>query len=755
MSGCARLRPDLVTSLQEVDGVQRIVVKDPTTGRFFRFKEHEFFIAQQFDGTTGEEEVRRRVETKFGATVSEQALMQFVGKLRGIGLLDGEAVEAKERRGAGRKLIHGTLLYLRWPAINPDRLFNWLIPRIRFLFTFEFVALSTVLIAIGFGVSIAGRGEMLRYLSGLYRVETLFLAWVTLIAATTLHEFAHGLTCKYFGGKVQEIGFMLIYFQPALYCNVSDAWLFPERAKRLWVTFAGAYFDLMAWALSTIVWRVCDPTTLVSYLAFVIMATSAVKTFFNLNPLIKLDGYYLLSDFLEIPNLRRRSFSYLGALIRRLGGFRSPVLAEATSRERFIYIVYGLLAWSYSFWLLSFICTGFFNFLVSRYQAWGFLIFTAMFTSLFSHPLRRGLGQFSSQKATAPAAISTGMRRWLKVFGAFGFVSGVFFIGRMELKVSGEFSVRPAQNAELRAEIDGVIQEIPFDEGQQVQKGDTIARLSDRDWRSEMRKTEAEIDEKRTKLLALRSGPRPEQIEMARTTVEKARERLRYGKSNFDRVNSLFRASMVAKNKFEEAEEELSVRQSELNQAEGALKFLTSSTTVEETTFQAELKRLCVQEEYIKEQLGLLQMQSPISGIVATPKIKEKIGQYVEKGSLIAEIHEINSVKAEIAVPEKEISDVQIGQRVLIKLRAYPERDFEGTVASIAPVVTKASDELKSASPYEQRTVLVTTRLDNPELLLRSDMTGHAKICCGERRLVDVATRRLVRYLRVEFWSWW
>jgi hypothetical protein len=137
---------------------------------------------------------------------------------------------------------------------------------------------------------------------------------------TVVHKFAHGLTCKHFGGQLREMGFMLIYLQPAMYCNVSDAWLFPERAKRLWVTFSGAYLEITIWALAILLWRMAEPHTTVNTLSLLVMATSGVKTLFNLNPLIKLDGYYLLSDWLEIPNLRARAFAYVRSRLWRDDG---------------------------------------------------------------------------------------------------------------------------------------------------------------------------------------------------------------------------------------------------------------------------------------------------------------------------------------------------------------------------------------------------------------------------------------------------
>ena len=116
------------------------------------------------------------------------------------------------------------------------------------------------------------------------------MAWFTLVAVIVGHELAHGLTCKRFGGSVHEIGMLLIYLQPAMYCNVSDAWLFPEKRKRLLVTLAGAWFEVLCWAFATLFWRLTEPGTIPNFLALVVATTLGIKSLFNLNPLIKLDG---------------------------------------------------------------------------------------------------------------------------------------------------------------------------------------------------------------------------------------------------------------------------------------------------------------------------------------------------------------------------------------------------------------------------------------------------------------------------------
>src|SRR5207302_1074936 len=218
-----------------------------------------------------------------------------------------------------------------------------LIPKIQFLFTPYFVSLSAALVVCAASVSVVNWAEIVHQSGALFRFDSLALAWLVCLAVIAAHEFSHGLTCKYFGGRVREIGFMLIYFQPAFYCNVSDAWLFPEKSKRLWVGFAGPYFELLLWALAVLAWRLTEADTVVNYVALIVMAGSGVKTLLNLSPLLKLDGYYMLSDYLDLPNLRRRSFRYLGNRLKKLTGSTDHP-EEPSARERRLYLTYGLLA---------------------------------------------------------------------------------------------------------------------------------------------------------------------------------------------------------------------------------------------------------------------------------------------------------------------------------------------------------------------------------------------------------------------------
>src|SRR5205807_6082868 len=112
-----------------------------------------------------------------------------------------------------------------------------------------------------------------------------------------------------------------------------------------------------------------------------------------------------------------------------------------------------------------------------------------------------------------------------------------------------------------------------------------------------------------------------------------------------------------------------------------------------------------------------------------------------KKGELLAEVHQLKTVTAEIAVPEREISDVRIGEPVVLKARSFLDLSFKGSVVAISPVASKSGDGLP------QRHFLVMTELDNTNLELRPEMTGHAKISCGTRRLYEIVLRRLIRFI--------
>src|SRR5262249_40460043 len=135
---------------------------------------------------------------------------------------------------------------------------------------------------------------------------------------------------------------------------------------------------------------------------------------------------------------------------------------------------------------------------------------------------------------------------------------------------------------------------------------------------------------------------------------------------------------------------ELAVAQKEMEEARARLRLLEAGSRPEEIEgAEATLARLRGRRSYLEDQLRLVTVRSAVDGLVTTPRPREKVGQFVKKGDLIVEVREFAMVKVEIAVPEREIGDVKVGQPVVVKARAFPERPSEGRVIAIAPVAVK------------------------------------------------------------------
>jgi putative peptide zinc metalloprotease protein len=747
-----KFRNDLLVSEQRSPEGTMFIIKDPSVDRFFRLKEIEHFIARQLDGETSLETIQERVEEKFDIALSTENIEQFTKHLHYIGVLtngtDAPPTSLKKSR------IAGDLFYFRFKLFNPDKLFDWILPRILFLFTPGFIVLSAITVLIAIFITYLNRAQIMHEFYGLFNFESLALAWFTILGVVTLHEFAHGLTCKYFGGHVREIGFMLIYFQPAFYCNVSDAWLFPEKSKRMWVTFAGGYFEIFIWAMATIIWRVTDSQTSLNHFALIVSATSAFKMFFNMNPLIKLDGYYLLSDWLDIPNLRQKASQYLNSRIKKLWNKRTNEAADIPPRERRILLTYALLSGVYIYWLLGSIALWSGSYLVDNYQAWGFFLYTSALVLFFKNPIKKTFTAMRSHEDNTTDGTIINEKKgkaagWVKFAFFSATLLALLYFVRLDLKVTGSFIVMPQHNADVRAEVEGIIEHIYTTEGAFIEKGEPIARLSDFDYTAELRKVKAEIEAKQAQLKLTKAGTRQEEIKLARTQIAKAADRYNFGKTYFERDKQAYQQKLISQKEFEETRESFSLRAKELQEAKERLNVLVAGSRPEEIeALNADIRKLQSHEQYLLEQSQSLLITSPISGVVTTHKLSEKVGENVKKGDLIAEVFELKTVLVEIAVPEKEIGEVQVGQKVVLKARAHPGITFEGKINSIAPVAIKPDEW----SP--DRTVMVTTQLDNSAGKLKPEMTGHAKIYCDEKNLLALTTYRFVRYFRVEFWSW-
>src|SRR5262249_11161023 len=179
--------------------------------------------------------------------------------------------------------------------------------------------------------------------------------WISLGVVKVIHEFGHGLSCKNFGGEVHEMGLLFLCLSPCLYCNVSDAWTLPNKWHRILISFAGIYVELIIAAIATFVWWNTPTHPFVNNLSLSVMVVCSVSTVvFNANPLMRYDGYYVLLDWLEIPNLRDRSNRYLSNVVQEycLGIEVQPEQYMELWR-RILFVSYAIVSWIYR-WVVTF-----------------------------------------------------------------------------------------------------------------------------------------------------------------------------------------------------------------------------------------------------------------------------------------------------------------------------------------------------------------------------------------------------------------
>ena len=489
MSRGAKLRPDLVLVEQTYRGEQSYIVKDPATRKYFRFRPVEIMVMQTLDGAHTPTEAAAVLAGE-GVRVSPAGIEAFAAKLGGMGLcertlgersvLQMERLRAERKRRLSKSVFQGDLMRIRWSVGDPDKLFDRWLPRLRFFFTRTFLVISVALFAVYLLVLGLKWGEFSQALADLYTFNigagSLAVLWLTGTVIIVIHELGHGLTCKYFGGQVHEIGAMLIYFEPAFFCNVNDAWTFPDLRARLWVTAAGSWIQLVIASLAAVVWWAAAPGTIISDVAFAAVLIGGVTTvFMNANPLIPLDGYYALSDYLEVPNLRQRAFAHLGWLVKtRLFGLDLPQ-PPADSREQRVFLIYGALAAAYIVLILSFFAAATFGWLTRWLGSLGVVIFMAGLFLTLRDPVRAGLRTARLALRQRQAAWKGRWRTRLGVAGVAVALLGAILPWPITIK--GPFVAAPVLSMPLTAPDSGIVHRVHVREGTRVSAGAPLVQI--------------------------------------------------------------------------------------------------------------------------------------------------------------------------------------------------------------------------------------------------------------------------------------
>ena len=518
--GAPCLREDISIIQQVYRGETSFVVKDLAAGRYFRFGAAEVRVLRAFDGQRTPDEIATALAEE-GMRITPQVVESFARTMSSAGFLE-HALEERttlqiERLRAERNvrrrpaLFRGELLRMRWSFGDPDTMLTRTLPYVDWMFGRAFV-LASVGVFLVYGALLGARwDEFGAALASTYSLQTITISsiavfWLTAGLVILIHELGHAYACKHFGGEVRELGFMLLYFQPAFYCNVSDAWSFPERRARLWVTAAGSWIQLVVASVAAVVWWAAAPDTLVADVAVATMLVGGATTLLtNANPLLPLDGYFALTDWMEIPNLRLRAFAHFRWWLQRhLLRLDVPEPA-ATARERRVFMIYGALATVYTTLVLGLVAFLVIGWSRDLFGTIGGVVTAATLVYL----LRTRVIGWGRSVLLAVRARRDGLRRMGRPARIAGLVAvlALLFVP-WTLTSPGEFVVGPLAARVVSAADEGVVAQTFVREGMRVVAGSPLLRLVDHDLERHILATTRALDSLALSESAARSAGR-------------------------------------------------------------------------------------------------------------------------------------------------------------------------------------------------------------------------------------------------------
>lgn len=758
-----RLQPDLEFAPTLTAG--RYQVRNPVSGERFELGEEEVFLCQALNRTADPKVIQVDFAQRFDLTITVDQLHQFYQDMAALGLLtpvddapideadaDSPDIDDDDRSGDA----------YRWSWCDPQRGFNGIAVHLR---------------GLRHGVWLLAPGIPLALLVLLYNQpqyqhtlqafadpgwHLLFKLTFSLFVVNLFSKIAQGATCAFYQGRVAQFGLRLAYgFIPRFFVarRVRDL----SRRQRLWVAAAGLLAKLSLFVFGVLVWRFTFETggTLGVY-SFIISHIALGAFIFTANPLWRADGYAWLATFLNMPRLRERAFQVLGLYLR---GRRPP--AGLPSGEKYALLGYAVACVSYVLLLVGIIALAASTHLKLRFQGVGvvlFLVLATLAARWFLHRLARqrqrgakrsisvtgDKARSTGQHAAAPAPSVIEKKRggWRGRLALLALLAVASFLP-YSYDVTGEVTLFPTARAEIHAVTSGIVTQVQVRENEWVTPEQVLAELSAWPQDQALAVTAAEIERQQAELELLQHGSKAEAIEYARQQLAMAQVRARHSRKVQELLEPVHQQGVVKALEYEEAVKTAEVDQAAVMVAKANLDLIKSPPLpMEVTAKEAELGQLRAQQTYLEEQRKRTWLRTPVAGRVVTPRPEFKTGSYLKEGDLFVTIEDHRVMRAEILAPETDIGELRTDAPVQLRVWAYPLRDFTGRVTAVAPVV-----EPNPANPF-MRAVRVIIEIPNPDGLLKSQMTGFAKIAAGEQWAIVAFTRALVRFVMLEMWSW-
>ena len=487
-----RIDPDLIIREDLSDGEPIVAVYQRATANLLRLKPTQWQLACYFDGIKNYDEIASAFAADTGIPLSSEEVRTFAENMDENGFwyknpqekniaMNEKLAAQRSRRASGKSSF--TLAHISFSAWDPDRYFTRLDQQVGRLFYSRWLTIATLVLFL-FEITVfilkwnvMGPDIPLYYNFSKKTFSDVVEFWVLLFLIGFVHESAHGLTCKHFGGEVHSMGLMFLYLTPAFYVDVTESWISASRLQRLATIFAGIWVEMMMCGVATVVWTNTQPGEWLHDFAYkIILLTGLAVVAINMNPLIKLDGYYFFAEWLGIPDLKERSTAFLMAAGQRYV-FRLPVEVPVVARRRVVlFTLYALTSGAYSYLLLLL----FIRFSYNVFSHWfaelalvpaavfAFFIFRSRLTSLrkFAREFYRARKQEGSWRLTP-----------LRVLMALALLL-VFFVPLLRDRENAYYVIEPGVQQEIHAGVPGNIEAVFVREGGSVQSGQLMLTLT-------------------------------------------------------------------------------------------------------------------------------------------------------------------------------------------------------------------------------------------------------------------------------------
>jgi putative peptide zinc metalloprotease protein len=470
-----RLRAHVSVHRHRYRGQPWYVLHDHGAGRVHRFTPAAYLLIGRLDGNRSVDAVWRSVaETRDEDAPSQDDVIRLLSRLHQQDLIQyqgspdvSELLQRYDRQS--RQLVKQNLLNpvsIRVPMWDPDAFLSKTLPFVRPLL--GWIGLLLWLVVVSAGAVTAGlQWERLTFdiADRMLAAENLLIALITYPLLKAAHELMHGYLAKQWGAEVREMGIMFLVFFPVPYVDASAAAAFRNKWRRAAVSAGGIIVELFVASIAIMVWANAEQG-FVSALAYNLVLIGGISTLLvNGNPLLKFDGYYILTDIIEIPNLGNRSNEYLGYLIQRyIFGAKRLRRKPATPGERVWFLLYAPTAFCYRL----FVMIGIALFVASQYFIVGVLIalwsvFNAVVKPLLKH-IRYVMTSPKLRKVRPRA------QRW--TFGTMAAAVAIILAVPLPLRTDAEGVIWLPDEAHVRSGTTGFVEEVTAQRGDQVEGGD-------------------------------------------------------------------------------------------------------------------------------------------------------------------------------------------------------------------------------------------------------------------------------------------